>query len=108
MLDLVSVLVRTGLASSNGEARRLLSQGGVSVNGRKVSGDGELGVADLLHGQVVLLRKGKSTYHLVAAADARLSSARAKRLPVTPAIVLVLASEGAGSAARGWSRPEKP
>ncbi len=65
-LDLVSVLTRTGLASSNGEARRLLSQGGVAVNGRKVSADDELRAADLLHGQVALLRKGKSTYHLLA------------------------------------------
>ena len=38
-LDLVSALVRTGLATSNGEARRLLSQGGVAVNGRKVAGE---------------------------------------------------------------------
>jgi tyrosyl-tRNA synthetase len=65
-LDLISVLTRTGLASSNGEARRLLSQGGVAVNGRKVSADDELRAADLLHGQVALLRKGKSTYHLLA------------------------------------------
>ena len=62
-LDLITVLTRTGLASSNGEARRLLSQGGVAVNGRKVSADDELRAADLLHGQVALLRKGKSTYH---------------------------------------------
>ena len=41
-LDLVSVLTRTGLAASNGEARRLLSQGGLAVNGRKVSADDEL------------------------------------------------------------------
>jgi tyrosyl-tRNA synthetase len=65
-LDLISVLTRTGLAASNGEARRLLSQGGVAVNGRKVSADDELRAADLLHGQVALLRKGKSTYHLLA------------------------------------------
>ena len=65
-LDLVSVLTRTGLAASNGEARRLLSQGGLAVNGRKVSADDVLTAGDLLHGQVALLRKGKSTYHLLA------------------------------------------
>ena len=65
-LDLVSVLTRTGLAASNGEARRLLSQGGLAVNGRKVAADDELSASDLLHGQVALLRKGKSTYHLLA------------------------------------------
>ena len=57
-LDLVSVLTRTGLATSNGAARVLLSQGGLAVNGRKVSAEDELRAADLLHGQVALLRKG--------------------------------------------------
>ncbi len=66
-LDLVSALVRTGLATSNGEARRLLSQGGVAVNGRKVTGNDGLGAADLLHGRYALLRKGRSTYALVTA-----------------------------------------
>jgi tyrosyl-tRNA synthetase len=66
-LDLVSALVRTGLAASNGEARRLLSQGGVAVNGRKVTADDGLGAADLLHGRFALLRKGRSTYALVTA-----------------------------------------
>jgi tyrosyl-tRNA synthetase len=66
-LDLVSALVRTGLAASNGEARRLLSQGGVAVNGRKVTGDDGLGAGDLLHGRYALLRKGRSTYALVTA-----------------------------------------
>ncbi len=65
-LDLVSTLVRTGLATSNGEARRLLSQGGVAVNGRKVAGEDDLGAADLLHGRYTLLRKGRSTYALVS------------------------------------------
>ena len=66
-LDLVSALVRTGLAASNGEARRLLSQGGVAVNGRKVAAEDGLGAGDLLHGRYALLRKGRSTYALVTA-----------------------------------------
>ena len=37
---LVALLVRTGLASSNGDARRTLAQGGVSANGRRVAADG--------------------------------------------------------------------
>ena len=65
-IDLVSVLTRTGLAASNGEARRLLAQGGVSVNGRKVDGDAHVGAQDLLHGRFALVRKGRSTYHLIA------------------------------------------
>jgi tyrosyl-tRNA synthetase len=68
-LDPVDVLTRTNLAASNGEARRLLSQGGLSVNGRKVSPDASVGASDLLHGRYVLLRKGRSTYHLLEAGN---------------------------------------
>ena len=34
---LVDLLMFTGLASSKGEARRLIEQGGVKINGQKVS-----------------------------------------------------------------------
>jgi tyrosyl-tRNA synthetase len=37
--DLVSLLVETGIASSRNDARRLLEQGGVKVNGEKVGTD---------------------------------------------------------------------
>ena len=67
-LDVVDLLVRTGVASSKGDARRTLEQGGCSVNGRRVDLDTIVGEADLLHDRYVLLRKGKRHYHLVAAA----------------------------------------
>ncbi len=59
---LVDALVVTGLADSKGAARRLLADGGVSVNNRK-TGDAELSLAedDFLHGQVVLLRRGRKS-----------------------------------------------
>lgn len=62
---LVALLVRTGLASSNGEARRTLAQRGVSANGRRLEPDDRVDQGDLLHGRYLLLRKGRSTYHLV-------------------------------------------
>src|SRR5207245_11023299 len=37
--DLVSFLVDTGIANSRNEARRLLEQGGIRVNGEKVGTD---------------------------------------------------------------------
>ena len=36
-LTLLHVLLETGLVTSNGEARRLVAQGGVSVNEERVS-----------------------------------------------------------------------
>ena len=61
-LTVVEALVASGLAPSGGAARRLVEQGGVSVNGIRVDPDDDerlLTAADALHGRFVLLRKGK-------------------------------------------------
>jgi tyrosyl-tRNA synthetase len=58
-VEVVEVLVRTGLAGSKGEARRQLAQGGVAVNGRPAGDDPVLRTTDLLHDRWVLLRRGK-------------------------------------------------
>lgn len=56
----VDALVTVGLVDSKGAARRLIGEGGVSLNNAKVS-DVEQTVteADFLHGQVALLRRGR-------------------------------------------------
>lgn len=56
--SLIDVLVQTGMASSNGEARRLILGGAVSVNGTKVDDD------SLLE-QRCLVKKGKNSFALV-------------------------------------------
>ncbi len=62
-LDLVEVLAEGELlASSRGEARRALGQGGVYVNGVRAEESRRLGSADLLQGRFVLLRRGKKAY----------------------------------------------
>jgi tyrosyl-tRNA synthetase len=54
------LLVETGLAASMAEARRLVEQGGVSVDGERVSkGDYELNLAD---GRAALLQVGKRKF----------------------------------------------
>lgn len=66
-LDVVRLLVATGLADSNGAARRVLQQGGVSINKRKLSADERsvpLGDA-LLTGGHVIVGKGKRDYGVV-------------------------------------------
>ena len=56
----VDVLVATGLADSRGAARRLVGEGGVSLNNVKVTDvDQALGEKDFLHGSVALLRRGR-------------------------------------------------
>ncbi|RIX31268.1 tyrosine--tRNA ligase [Amnibacterium setariae] len=54
------LLVASGLAKSNSDARRAAAQGGVSVNNRRVDDeDAVLTEADLLHGRFAVLRRGK-------------------------------------------------
>jgi tyrosyl-tRNA synthetase len=66
-LDVLKLLVAAGLAPSNGAARRLLEQGGISVNKRKL-GAGERVLdptAVLLAGGYVVLGKGRRDYAVV-------------------------------------------
>jgi tyrosyl-tRNA synthetase len=60
---LLEVLPETSLASSRREARQFLDAGAVLVNGRKVAVDQQLTQADLLHGQIILLKRGKKLWH---------------------------------------------
>ena len=64
-IALAPVLRRTGLASSLGDARRQIEQGGVSVNGHKAGPDATFGAADALHDRWVLVRKGKRGWAVV-------------------------------------------
>jgi len=65
LADVVGILVGTGLATSNSDARRGLQQKGFRANGTQLSEDSSLVDIPLLHGQWLLLRKGKTSYHLV-------------------------------------------
>ncbi len=65
-IDTCECLVSLGLAASRGAARRLLEQGGVSVNGARLSaGDRILGEDRLLPGRHLLIRKGQREFGLV-------------------------------------------
>lgn len=68
--DAVSLLRTVGFAASNGEARRLLEQKGCRANGRVLSLESaDLSDVERLQGRFVLLRKGKTTFHLVDVVD---------------------------------------
>ena len=66
-LDVLKLLVAAGLAASNGAARRLLEQGGVSVNKRKLGApERYLDTSSvLLRGRYVVLGKGRREYAVV-------------------------------------------
>jgi len=64
-VPVVDVFVRTGLAKSKSEARRLIQQGGAYVNGERVDDvDSVLTLKDLRDGSIIL-RAGKKRYHRV-------------------------------------------
>jgi len=60
---LITLLVKAGLCKSNGEARKAIQQGGVSIGEEKVT-DVDFAVsAEMLEGEGLLVRKGKKSYH---------------------------------------------
>ena len=60
--SVVDALVATGLVESRNAARRVISDGGVSINNDKVTDlDAVLAAEDFLHGQVALLRRGRKS-----------------------------------------------
>jgi tyrosyl-tRNA synthetase len=65
LADPVAVLRETGLVASNGEARRLLAQRGVKVNGVVIDAETQLAALSRLHDRYLLVHKGRTTHHLV-------------------------------------------
>jgi tyrosyl-tRNA synthetase len=63
--DQIAILVQSGLAASNGEARRTLTQKGFKANGQTLEETKSLLEVDFLHGRYILLRKGKTNFHLL-------------------------------------------
>lgn len=65
-INLLDALVAVGMVKSKGEARRVMQQGGISVNGARVSAETQAMWADAaLHGEYFLLRKGGKSYGLI-------------------------------------------
>ena len=68
-LDLVELTADAGAAKSRSEARQLLAQGGLAINGETAAEGRVVTESDLLHGRYVLLRRGKRAFHLVVAGE---------------------------------------
>jgi tyrosyl-tRNA synthetase len=67
-IPLVDLVVVYGFAPSKGRARRLIEEGGIYVNNRRVSDvQARIGLSALIEGQYLVLRKGAREYHLIRA-----------------------------------------
>ncbi len=65
LADVPSLLAEIGIVSSKGEARRLCDQGGIKVNGAAISASSLLTDVSRLHGRWLLIRRGRTSHHLV-------------------------------------------
>lgn len=62
---LIDGLLKAGICKSKGDARRLIQQGSVSVNGNKVTSlDAVLNRSEAVEGQFSIVKKGKKNYYL--------------------------------------------
>ena len=66
-IDILSMLSRSGLVPSRSEARRAVQQGGVTVDGEKVTDISASYTKDALSGDGVILKKGKKNFRRVIA-----------------------------------------
>ena len=62
-IDVLTLLVKCGLAASRGEARRLVQQGGVSVCGEKVTDIEQCFHCEDCDGEGAIIKKGKKVFH---------------------------------------------
>ncbi len=62
-IGVLTLLVACGLCASNGEARRLVQQGGIAVNDQKVTAADAMLAQDAFAGEGVVIKKGKKVFH---------------------------------------------
>ena len=61
-IDVLTLLVKTGLCPSKSEARRAVQQGGVEVGGEKVTDISAVFPAEALMGEGLVVKRGKKTF----------------------------------------------
>ena len=64
-LSVGDLMVKCGLAPSKGEARRLIQQGGVEINGEKVIDTTAVCKAEAMRGEGLTVKKGKKVFHRI-------------------------------------------
>ena len=64
-IDIMTLLVKCGLTASKSEARRAVQQGGVSVDGEKITDIAHTFVGEDFGGEGIVLKKGKKNFRKV-------------------------------------------
>lgn len=63
--DIIDVLVNSGFLPSKGEARRALQENSIAVNKQKVTLETRIDASHLIHGELIILQRGKKNYFLL-------------------------------------------
>ena len=66
-IDILDILLKTNITKSRGEGRRLVQQGGVSVDDKKATDIGLSFTSDDLKANAIIVKKGKKIFHKVQA-----------------------------------------
>lgn len=64
-IDIISLLVKSGLAPTRSEARRNVEQGGVTIDGEKVTDVKAVFKKDLLTGDGIVIKRGKKKFQKI-------------------------------------------
>ncbi len=68
-IDIITLMSKVRLISSRGEGRRLIQQGGVSINDKKVQDIDTSITLEFFDDNTLMIKKGKKTYHQVKLVD---------------------------------------
>jgi tyrosyl-tRNA synthetase len=63
--EIIDVLFNSGFLPSKGEARRALQENSIAVNKQKVTLDTKIDSSHLIHGELIILQRGKKNYFLL-------------------------------------------
>ena len=64
-IKVFDILKMTNLVPSNAEARRLIEQGGLTINDEKITDKDFIVSSSLLKDEVIMIKKGKKTFHQI-------------------------------------------
>lgn len=62
---LLALMTEVGLTKSNGEARRIVQQGGVSINDEKITDPSFEVTEEIFEDNRIIIKKGKKNFHKV-------------------------------------------
>ena len=65
-IAILDLLTSVSLIPSKAEGRRLIQQGGLSVNGEKITDTSFAVTADMLSGDGIVIKKGKKVFHRIS------------------------------------------